>query len=391
MKLLIAMLTLFALSAGSHAQAKVDRPPQYVVFAFDGSKSIPMWNETREFSKAMTAQGKPVKFTYFINADYYLADAYRSEYEAPGIGPGRSAIGFGGTVDSIIERFKQTNLARSENNEIANHSAGHFDGSRWTQSEWHEEFSEFYDIIFNLFKYNHVADGVAASLNKLWMFNKQSMIGYRAPQLGVDKGMYEELPNWGIKYDTSGTSAPNLWPRRNQQGLWSFPLAEIPIAGTNHKTLSMDYNFYYYHTRGKEDPAHEKQYEEQMYQSYVDYFFNNYNGNRAPINIGHHFSKWNGGAYWAAERRFIQLVCGLPEVKCVTYEELMPVIETMEKQNLIARYQAGDFEKTQFPKPAGAIEPAIAMVQSFMGASTGIEDLDQAVLMQADPPEAHDE
>jgi hypothetical protein len=390
MKLSVALLSLFTLVSASQAQAKVDRPPQYVVFAFDGSKSLPMWNETREFSKTMTAKGKPVKFTYFINAAYYLSDNYKTEYNAPGLGPGKSAIGFGGNVDSIIERFKQTNLARSENNEIANHAAGHFDGSKWTQAEWHQEFSEFYDIIFNIFKFNHIADNVAAGLSKLWMFNQQSMIGYRAPQLGVDQGMYAELPNWGIKYDTSGTAAPTLWPKRNKQGLWSFPLAEIKIAGTNHKTLSMDYNFYYYQTRGKEDPAHEKQYEEQMYQSYVDYFFGNYNGNRAPINIGHHFSKWNGGAYWAAEQRLIQLVCGLSEVKCVTYEELMPVVETMEKQNLIASYQAGDFDKAHAARPADALQaPAIA--QSFFDATDEDEALDPAMLMQADPPEAHDE
>jgi len=386
------LICLFSFFVGAAAQAKVDRPPQYVVFAFDGSKSVPMWNETRAFAKAQTASGKPVKFTYFINAAYYLAQNYRAEYNAPGLGPGKSAIGFGGQVDDVIARFKQTNLARSENNEIANHAAGHFDGSKWTQLEWHSEFAQFYDILFNVLQFNHVEQGLANELGKLWMFNKDSMIGFRAPQLGTDQAMYAELPQWGIQYDTSGTAAPNLWPRRNSQGLWSFPLAEITVAGTNRKTLSMDYNFYYFHTKGKEDPSHAKQYENQMYDSYVNYFFNNYNGNRAPLNIGHHFSKWNGGAYWAAEQRFIRLVCGLPEVKCVTYEELIGVMNTMERGKLLASYQAGDFDKTQYARPANQSQPSIlaSLAASFSDVSTD-QAVDEDALLIADPPEAHDE
>jgi hypothetical protein len=216
------------------------------------------------------------------------------------------------------------------------------------------------------------------------------MIGFRAPQLGIDSGMYAELPQWGLKYDTSGTAAPTLWPKRNAQGLWSFPLAEIPIWGTNHKTLSMDYNFYFYQSNGKEDPAHAQQYEEQMYNSYLDYFYNNYNGNRAPINIGHHFSKWNGGAYWAAEQRLIELVCSLPEVKCVTYEELLGVVDGMEKAKLIASYQAGDFDKTRYARPASA-PPAPALAQSILGFTDDTRIVDKEMLMRADPPEAHDE
>src|ERR1700759_2357249 len=55
----------------AHAKTRphsVNRPPQFVVLAFDGSKSLGMWQETRKFAKDMTAAGKPVKFTYFINA-----------------------------------------------------------------------------------------------------------------------------------------------------------------------------------------------------------------------------------------------------------------------------------------------------------------------------------
>ena len=79
----------------------VERPPQYVVFAFDGSKSLPMWDETRQFADDMT-NGKyapspspnnqnptpekmPLKFTYFINSDYYLADENKRNYTDPEI------------------------------------------------------------------------------------------------------------------------------------------------------------------------------------------------------------------------------------------------------------------------------------------------------------------
>lgn len=60
----------------------------------------------------------------------------------------------------------------------------------------------------------------------------------------------------------------------------------------------------------------------EMLASYRDYFYANYNGSRAPVNIGHHFSEWNDGVYWQTMKDFAEEVCGLPDVRCVTYTGL---------------------------------------------------------------------
>jgi hypothetical protein len=56
-------------------------------------------------------------------------------------------------------------------------------------------------------------------------------------------------------YDTSKTPPAGYWPER-QNGIWNFPLAELRIAGTGKRTLSMDYSFYFAQSEGKPDPAH---------------------------------------------------------------------------------------------------------------------------------------
>ncbi len=365
------------------AEAKVARPPQYVVLAFDGSKSLPMWAETRQYAKDMTAKGKPLKFTYFINAAYYLNNAAKNAYDAPEAGRGKSAIGFGGTLDDVISRLGNTNAAKAEQNEIANHATGHYDGTKWTAQDWKSEFTQFYDLIFNLFKYNNVDQATADDLKKKWTFTTEDIIGFRAPQLGHNDNMYDQLPKFGLKYDTSLTAPPERWPRMNAQGLWSFPLAEIQIAGTGRKTLSMDYNFYYAQSKGLPNAVRATEFKNQMYYSYVDYFFNNYNGNRAPVNIGHHFSKWNGGAYWSAMKQFAELVCGMPEVKCVTYEELMNYMNSDQATKaLVAAYEKGDFDHTAAERPRRGRSMIMPPV---------MKGIDENMLMIGDPAEAHDE
>ena len=361
-----------------------DHPPQYVVLAFDGSKSLSMWQETRQFAKDMTAAGRPLKFTYFINAAYYLAENYKKSYIAPGLGAGKSAIGFGGNVSDIRARYDQTNLAFLEGNEIANHAAGHFDGSHWTAVQWKSEFNQFYDILFNVFKFNHTQP--TAAFAKGWTFGRDEIIGFRAPQLGLNQAMYSVLPSFGIQYDTSQSTSPNYWPRKNAQGIWNFPLAEVRVAGTSIKTLSMDYNFYYVQSHAKEDPAHGAQFEEQMFQTYMTYFQGNYNGNRAPINIGHHFSKWNGGAYWRAMKRFAQKVCGQPEVKCVTYRDLTKYLNGLDPKRL-ASFD-GDGSSDTEPVDIAALDDSEN--ESDFGLSIKV-DLNDEKLFIADPPEAHDE
>ncbi len=135
--------------------------------------------------------------------------------------------------------------------------------------------------------------------------------------------------------------------------MWNFPLAQVRVVGSGKRTLSMDYNFYYTQSGGTSKAENKELYKKEMLDTYMKYFQDNYFGNRAPVHIGHHFSKWNGGAYWEAMQAFTKRVCGLPEVKCVTYNELVKFMEAHVADR--AKYQAGSF--TPLPRPPASSEP----------------------------------
>jgi hypothetical protein len=81
------------------------------------------------------------------------------------------------------------------------------------------------------------------------------------------------------------------------------------------------------------------------------YFDKNYNGNRAPLHIGHHFSKWNGGAYWSAMKDFALAICTRADVICGTYRELVSFMEALPAGKR-ARLQAGNFQDSANQCPA---------------------------------------
>lgn len=316
--------------------ATVARPTQFVILAFDGSYALPFWEESLAFAKTNN-----LKFTYFISGTYFIPNASKSGYIAPhGLGAGKSAIGWGGTVDEIKTRFGWLKKAHDAGNEIASHANGHFDGSNWTEADWNSEFDQFDKIFFQ---------GIGLTAPAM-PFTARDVVGFRAPQLGHSPGLFKTLPNKGYTYDTSKSTSASYWPEKNN-GVWNFPLAQLRIVGSNKATLSMDYNFYVADSRGENNAANKETYKKQMIDTYMKYFEANYFGNRAPIHIGHHFSKWNGGAYWEAMQTFAKRVCGQPEVKCGTYKELVRFME--ENASKRADLQAGNFPKMARPPSAG--------------------------------------
>lgn len=292
--------------------------PQFVILAFDGSKSLEMWEETRAFARD-EMKGR-LKWTYFISCVYFLNTAIRHRYEEPARGAGSSAIGFGGTTEEVSKRVDQVNLAYKEGHEIASHACGHHEGgNKWSQEQWAQEFASFNRFVFGVFGENGIAP--SAQFPEGFLFSKDKVTGFRAPFLQHSKGLWPVMNDHAYRYDTSRADAPNYWPKKIN-GIWNFPLANLRVAGRAARVLSMDYNFYYLHSKGKSDPDNYQTYYDEMLETYLQYFDGNYNGNRAPIHIGHHFSKWNGGAYWDALKEFARRVCGMPDVQCTTYEAL---------------------------------------------------------------------
>jgi len=330
-------ISIFALcTLGATTVNLVPRPPQYVLFSFDDAQSLAMWKETLDFSKS-----QDLKFTYFISGVYSLLDSNKAQYIEPTHGSGQSAIGFGGkSLEDLHSRVDWINTAYDDGHEIASHANGHFYGGKWTSQNWESEFDQFNNLIFGVFKNNAIF-----SLHFLnpYHFNKDEIRGFRAPLLSQNSAMYESLRRRAYTYDTSQVSSPTYWPEKIN-GIWNFPLAEVRLAGTGKKTLSMDYNFYSIQSGGKPDSENFAKYKTEMTDTYYEYFFKNYYGNRAPVHIGNHFSKWNGGAYWEAMKDFAREVCHLPEVNCATYSELNRYMDSLSVAAL-DQYRKGNFEK----------------------------------------------
>jgi hypothetical protein len=306
--------------------------PQFVVLSFDGSYSIKMWQDTRKFARDMSAQGKPVHFTYFISGVYFLTPQYKTHYTAPHQKSGASAIGFALNEKDIYRRTDEINAAVAEGHEIGSHANGHFDGSKWTYEDWKQEFNSFNDLVFNSFINNNF-DNQNYEQHTLKLV-PQDIIGFRAPVLGVNTSTWKVLNEFGFKYDASGVGKPTSWPVKTADGLWRFPLASIAYTTSTRKILSMDYNFYLHQSQGKDVASFGSdlwnQYYDEMYSSYMNYFMNNYKTNHAPVIIGHHFSLWNDGVYWEVMKNFAREVCGKPDVKCVSFAELTTFLESQK-------------------------------------------------------------
>lgn len=267
-----------------------------------------MWIATRTFAKNLSAQGKPLHFTYFISGVYFLTPQNKNLYSPPHHQIGDSNIGFGVDDEDVSQRTKLISQAQADGHEIASHLVGHFDGTNWSVSDWQQEFNEF---------------------KKLVPFN--NIVGIRTPLLSKNKNLYQVIKNNSYIYDASGVGKMGEWPIKDEFGTWGIPLVSITIPGINKNTLSMDYNEFVTQTGGRDilrqgTPAWNNAYQ-QIIGAYKNYFNNVYYSSRSPIVIANHFSLWNNSLYWEAMKTFASDVCGKPDVKCVTFKELVDYLD----------------------------------------------------------------
>jgi hypothetical protein len=332
-----------------------ERPTQYVILAFDGSKNLSFWNDSLNWADGMkTDQGKkPLRFTYFINPGYYVEYANKKVYSTPQLNKSLTCIGWSAPADSTKERLRLTNLAFQKGHEIASHAVAHCDqtgkdrgdpmyGKPWSEADWGSEFDQFNKIFFNAAEINKIKEPPAM------LITQNDIVGFRAPKLAYTDGLWPTLKRFNFRYDTSKSTDPTYWPQKMSWGGWNFPLARIKIAGTAKTTLSMDYNWVVYHSGGSSKPgltaADREFFRKQMYDSYMFYFKKNYFGGRAPIHIGHHFSQWNDGAYWSAMKDFANEVCNRKEVLCVTYKEYADYLDGLPS-DIYEGYRQGRFTR----------------------------------------------
>ena len=302
------------------------RPPQFVIVSFDGAGSHQKWEYWRSVGDAAGA-----RFTGFLSGVYLVDGAHRTAYRGPGHRAGRSSLGYWLDAGEVRRLLDDLNAAWAKGYEIGTHFNGHFcsadrpGADDWSTSDWNDELDQFFRFYTGYKSIDQMADApdLAAS--------PESIRGARTPCLeGKPASLLPALRQHGFSYDTSQVATGIAWPRKTTAGLWEFPLAYVPLAGTGSGVVSMDYNFWVKQTGNPpstRDPVGDS---DQVLRTYRQMYRAAYDGNRAPLVLGNHFNDWNGGAYKMALSRFVTETCRRPDTYCVPYRD---VVRWMEAQD----------------------------------------------------------
>lgn len=306
------------------------RPPQFVVVSFDGSGGTRLWPYWRSVGRRTHAH-----FTFFVSGVYLLERARSAEYHPPRHPPGSSDIGFASDRSLVRGMRRQMAAAYGEGHELATHFNGHFcapyEGNvgEWSAADWEQELDEFFKLVF--------------AAPTLLPFGSGEVVGGRTPCLeGAPRALYPALARRGFRYDASQTARLGTWPWR-ERGLWSTPLLEIPFVGHTYDVVSMDYNFLANQTGVPAATV-----ERETFVTLRHAFLAGYYGNRAPFSIGVHFETWNGWAYDHAVTRLLTGICGLSEVRCASYRELVDWLDE-QPPRLLRRARTGRFRRLKRP------------------------------------------
>ncbi|ANZ36362.1 polysaccharide deacetylase [Lentzea guizhouensis] len=303
-----------------HRLGQGEKPPQFVLFSFDGAVSKQHWDKVLPLTRQTGAH-----VTGLLSGVYLLADQDKTQYQPPaGLKRGRSDIDFGGSRQDIAARIEYLNQVVDEGHEIGTHYNGHFcsGGSqpsvdKWDNKAWNQELDQFRLIV----------DKARAAGFKL---AADAVRGGRTPCL---EGNWDEafpaMAAHGLVYDTSQVALGVQWPYVHN-GLYEFPMPEVRVPALGKQVVMMDFNLWYSLNGAKDEPARAGEFTQIVVDTYRSVYRAALNGNRAPLVIGNHFNEWNGSAFSTAMEQFLGEVCGKPETVCATYTE---VIQWMQLQD----------------------------------------------------------
>ncbi|TCO59435.1 polysaccharide deacetylase [Actinocrispum wychmicini] len=292
-----------------------EKPPQFVLFSFDGAGSHEHWQRMLDIGQRSNAT-----FSAFLSGIYLLSNDQRTRYTGPGHAAGRASIGFGGPPDEVRTRIDDLNTARQRGIEIGTHYNGHFcrgaepSVGRWDAQMWRQELDEFFTFVTQ-------APGLR--------LDPATVKGGRTPCLeGRFDVLFPVLAERGMTYDSSRVSDGLGWPDK-ENGVWEFPMPSVRVPALNRKVIMMDYNLWVSLNQAREDRSKRDEFAEVTLDTYRAAYNAALQGNRAPLVIGNHFNDWAGGAFALAVERFMPEVCAKPATICTTYSQ---VIKWMEMQ-----------------------------------------------------------
>ncbi|MFJ8434491.1 hypothetical protein ACIQ9P_24645 [Kitasatospora sp. NPDC094019] len=312
-----------------------ERPPQFVVFSWDGAGAT----EDAQFPRFLKlAEEHKASMTFFLSGIYALPKGRSELYQPPKHSVGASDIPYlsDGAVKNTIKLVSQAWLA---GHEIGTHFNGHFcstrpDGNgvnKWTPEDWQSEIDQAVGFVTQWRTNTGFTD-----VDPLPFDYKKELIGGRTPCLEGQKALLPTAAALGWKYDASSSGGQQIWPQKVQDGkVWDLPLQSIPFPGHTFQVLSMDYNILANQSKVTNgDPAKFNDWRTQARDSYLAGFDRAYNGNRAPFFIGNHFEQWNGGIYMDAVEETLKTVAGKPEVRLVSFKQLVEWLEVQDQSTL---------------------------------------------------------
>ncbi|MEV7940518.1 hypothetical protein AB0O82_30855 [Kitasatospora sp. NPDC088264] len=304
-----------------------ERPPQFVVFSWDGAGEL----DNGLFARfRRLAQEHNASMTFFLSGLYLLPESKKDLYRPPQHKVGASEIGYL-TDQHIHDTLENVHAAWLEGHEIGTHFNGHFCGAtgvgKWSPEEWDSEIQQAMDFVTNWRTNTGFTD-----LPALPFDYRRELIGSRTPCLEGQRNLLPTAVKRGWRYDSSGNGT-QVWPQKIQGGaLWDLPLQSIPFPGHTFQVLSMDYNIMYNQCgpNTKADPALYPGFQAQARDSYLLGFDRTYNGNRAPYVIGNHFEEWNGGIYMNAVEDVLRTIADKPEVRLVSFRQLVDWLDAQD-------------------------------------------------------------
>ncbi|TWF80868.1 hypothetical protein FHX44_116811 [Pseudonocardia hierapolitana] len=298
------------LAAWMRPLAPGERPPQFVLFSFDGAGSHRHWQRVLALAGASEA-----RITGFLSGVYLVPDGERRRYRPPGRSPGTSAVGFGGSqaeVDTLIGDLME---ARRRGHEIGTHYNGHFcEGDepsvgRWTTAMWDAELDQFFAFV-------EAARGRGLDLGP------GAVKGGRTPCLeGRWSQAYPAMRALGFTYDTSRPTDGIGWPT-DENGIREFWMPSVRVPDLGRQVLLMDYNLWMAVNGGRDEPERAAEFSDTVLGAYRAAHAAAASGNRAPLVIGSHFNRWSGGGFFDAVERFMAEVCLRPETVCATHSDV---------------------------------------------------------------------
>lgn len=288
-----------------------EKPPQFVLFSFDGAGSHSHWRRILPIADKADAH-----VTGFLSGVYLLPDARRAAYTGPGHEPGRAAISFGGSQQEVDTRIADLNAALARGHEIGTHYNGHFctgnepSGKDWTTANWNSELDQFFRF---------VEDGVTHGLE----LDATEIKGGRAPCQEANLAqLAPAMLEHDMTYDSSLTSPGIGWPKL-RNGVWEFAVPVVKVPALGRKAVMADYNLWYALNGARDDPSRDREFTEVTLDTYRAAYQAALNTNRAPLTIATHFNDWSGGAFSAATERFMGEVCVREQTVCTTYSQVI--------------------------------------------------------------------